>query len=169
MRYPDLSGAPLTALCSVIAILMLAGITKGVVGVGMPVVAVPLLATEVPLPTAVMLLTIPLFVTNFAQAIAGDPILSLLRRLWPILLGMAVGVTIGVYLLTNLRPIVLQPLVGIALIALTGLMLVAPKLTCPARLEPVASPLVGEPELCGAELTGRNGRLSETVQKDIHL
>lgn len=155
MNYPDLSNAPLSTLTAAAIILMVAGVTKGVVGVGMPIVAVPLLATVVPLPTAVMLLTIPLLVTNVVQALCGDPILSLLRRLWPILMGMVVGIAIGVYLLTSLRPLVLQPLVGTALIAIAGLMLVAPKLSCPARFEPIASPLVG---VAGGVLGGLAGQ-----------
>jgi uncharacterized membrane protein YfcA len=155
MNYLDLLAAPLSTLTIAAIILLVAGITKGVVGIGMPIVAVPLLATVFPLPTTVMLLTIPLLVTNFAQAISGDPILSLLRRMWPILVGMVLGVAIGVYLLTSLRPLVLQPLVGTALIAIAALMLVAPKLTCPARFEPVASPLVG---FAGGVLGGLAGQ-----------
>jgi hypothetical protein len=40
----------------VTAILFIAGMTKGVLGIGLPIVAVPLLATVVPLPVAVTLL-----------------------------------------------------------------------------------------------------------------
>jgi uncharacterized protein len=51
--------------------LLIAGLLKGVIGVGMPVVAFPLLSMLVDVQTAVMLLSVPLVVSNIPQALEG--------------------------------------------------------------------------------------------------
>ncbi len=123
--------------------LFVAGTTKGLLGIGMPIVAVPLLNLIVDLRTTVILLAIPLMITNIPQAIEGDRIPIVLRRLWPILAGMVVGVGIGVTLLSMTNPSYLKPVVGIILLSVCALMWFAPKLTVPPRIEPVASPAAG--------------------------
>jgi uncharacterized membrane protein YfcA len=134
---------PLAAIVVVVAILFAAGMTKGVIGIGLPIVAVPLLSTVVAVPTAVAIVAIPLLLTNLSQACRGEAIPLVLKELWPILAGTAAGLIGGVHLLTSLGPSILKPVVGIALIAIAALMLLAPKAKCPDRFAPVAGPLVG--------------------------
>jgi uncharacterized membrane protein YfcA len=139
----NLLDLPLLGIMIVAAILFAAGMTKGVIGIGLPIVAVPLLSMVVTLPTAVAIVAIPLLLTNLSQAYRGEPIPLVLKGLWPILAGTAAGLIGGVYLLTSLSPDILKPVVGIALIAVAALMLLAPSLKCPDRFAPVAGPLVG--------------------------
>jgi uncharacterized protein len=134
---------PLAGIMVVIAILFAAGMTKGVIGIGLPIVAVPLLSMIVTVPNAVAIVAIPLLLTNLSQACRGEAIPLVLKGLWPILGGTAAGLIGGVYLLTSLSPTVLKPVVGIALIAVAALMLVAPKVKCPDRFAPVVGPFVG--------------------------
>lgn len=151
---------PLGWMILVVAILFLAGMTKGVIGVGLPIVAVPLLSMVVPLPTAVALVAIPVLVTNLSQACGGEPVVGVLKQLAPILAGTAVGIIGGVYLLTSLSPAVLRPIVGGALMAVAALMLLAPKVRCPDRLVPVVAPLVG---VGSGALGGLAGQAGPTV------
>jgi len=146
---------PLFGIMLLAGILFAAGMTKGVIGIGLPIVAVPLLSLVVPLPTAVAIVAIPLLLTNLAQAYAGDPIPVALKALWPVLAGTAAGLIGGVYLLTSLSPDILKAVVGTALIGVAALMLLAPKLNCPDRLAPVAGPLVG---VGGGSLGGLAGQ-----------
>src|SRR4051794_4113872 len=95
---------PLFGIIIVAAILFAASMTKGIIGVGLPIVVVPLLSMVVPLPTAVAIVAIPLVLTNLAQAYAGDPVPVALKALWPILAGTAAGLIAGVYLLTSFSP-----------------------------------------------------------------
>jgi uncharacterized protein len=134
---------PLTGIIIAVAVLLAAGMTKGVIGIGLPIVAVPLLSMVVPVQTAVAVVAIPLLLTNLSQACRGEPILLVLKGLWPVLGGTAIGLIGGVHLLTSLSPSTLNPVVGIALIAVAALMLLAPKVKCPDRFAPVAGPLVG--------------------------
>jgi uncharacterized protein len=139
----QLVNLPLAEILVLSAILFAAGMTKGVIGVGLPIVAVPLLSIVVPLPTAVAIVAIPLLLTNLSQAYAGEPIHTVLKALFPVLAGTAIGIIAGVHLLTSLSPDILKPVVGIAQIAVAALMLLAPKANCPDRFAPVAGPLVG--------------------------
>src|SRR5581483_4759156 len=65
--------------------LFLGGFTKGIAGLGLPMIAIPLLAFAVKLPTAVALLVIPTVVSNLFQAFQRGAFLPVLRRFWPFL------------------------------------------------------------------------------------
>ena len=56
---------------AVVISLVIAGVTKGAIGVGMPIVAIPLLALFIDIKAAVVLLTIPLILSNIPQALEG--------------------------------------------------------------------------------------------------
>jgi uncharacterized membrane protein YfcA len=151
---------PLFELLAITAILFAAGTTKGIIGVGLPTVAVPLLSIFLPLPTAVAAIALPVFATNLTQVFGTDRISVVLRVLWPILAGTVGGVFIGVHLLNNLSPDVLKPVAGIALIAVGLLMLLAPKVNCPDRYAPIAGPLAG---IGGGILGGLVGQSAPVV------
>ena len=130
-------------LIVIAAILFVAGTTKGMIGIGLPTVAIPLLSIVLPLPTAVAALAIPVLITNLAQAFGADRIGAAFRVLWPILAGTAGGIMIGVRLLTSLSPDILKPVIGVALIGVATLMFLAPRLHCPDRFATIASPIAG--------------------------
>jgi uncharacterized membrane protein YfcA len=130
-------------LFAIVAILFAAGTTKGMIGVGLPTVAIPLLSMVMPLPTAVAALAIPVLITNLTQAFGADRIGAVLRVLWPILAGTAGGIIIGVHLLTGLSADTLKPVIGVVLIGVAMSMLLAPKLHCPDRFAAIASPIAG--------------------------
>jgi uncharacterized protein len=126
---------------------VLAGFVKGVIGLGFPTVAMGLLALAMTPAQAAALLTVPLFLTNFWQAM-GSGLLPLLRRLWSMLLGICVGTGCmaawaGDGLLTAHDGA--RASVGLgAVLALYGLLgLSSIELSVPARLEPWLSPLIG--------------------------
>lgn len=76
------------AACIVFAI---AGFVKGVIGLGLPTIAMGLLVLIMTPREAASLLLIPSLVTNAVQMAAGPGFWRLLRRLWPMLTGIAVG------------------------------------------------------------------------------
>jgi uncharacterized membrane protein YfcA len=67
-------------------IFFLAGIIKGVVGFGMPLFAISLLALTMPLTTAIAANVGPSLVTNVRQAFRGPYLVVLIKRLWPFLI-----------------------------------------------------------------------------------
>lgn len=58
-----------------------AGFVKGVVGMGLPTVAMGVLSMAMPPATAAVLLIIPSLVTNIWQLLAGPRLTALVRRL----------------------------------------------------------------------------------------
>ena len=76
-------------------ILLLAGIVKGVIGLGLPAVGVGLLGLLMAPAQAAAILVIPSTVTNVWQLVAGPGFGALLRRLWPMLLCILVGGWLG--------------------------------------------------------------------------
>jgi len=76
---------------------VLAGLVKGLTGMGLPTVAIGLLATIMSPAQAATLLLIPSLATNLWQLASGPRCLPLLRRLWPMMLGIAVGTWAGVW------------------------------------------------------------------------
>lgn len=143
MEHLDITHLSYLSIIAVSAALFAAGTTKGLIGIGMPIIAVPLLNMVVDLPVTVALLSIPLVITNIPQAIQGDPVAKVLRRLAPVFVGLVAGVFVGVSLLASASPAVLKPVVGIILIAIAVLMLFSPRLAVPSRAEPLTSPFAG--------------------------
>ena len=58
-------------IAAVICSLIVAGLLKGIIGIGMPIVALPLLSLFVDIKSAAMLLSMPLIFSNLPQALEG--------------------------------------------------------------------------------------------------
>jgi uncharacterized membrane protein YfcA len=131
-----------SALAVVTLTFLLAGFVKGVIGLGLPTVAMGLLAVVMTPAQAAALLVAPSFLTNVWQAM-GPELAPLTRRLWPMLLGICVGVWAGGGLLTADSGA--RASIGLgAVLALYGLLgLTAVEFAVPARLESWLSPLIG--------------------------
>ena len=92
----------LEALAIIGAAFLLAGLVKGVIGMGLPIVSIGLLALVMTPAQAAVLLILPSLATNVWQMLAGPALLPLLRRLWPLLLALVVGTFVGgVFLLAD--------------------------------------------------------------------
>jgi len=127
----------------VVAIFVMAGTVKGVIGLGLPTVAMGLLGLAM-LPTqAAALLIIPATVTNVWQLVAGGQLRPLIRRLWPMLLMICLGTLLGTMLLGMGTGQSMGRALGGALLlyALSGLLL--PPLRISPRSEPWLGPLCG--------------------------
>ena len=75
----------------VIAVFAIAGMIKGTIGLGLPAVSMGLLTVFISPFQAATLLIVPSMVTNFWQLFAEGHVLKLVRRFWPLLLGIIVG------------------------------------------------------------------------------
>jgi uncharacterized protein len=131
-----------SALAAITLTFVVAGFVKGVIGLGLPTVAMGLLAVIMTPAQAAALLVAPSLLTNVWQAM-GPELAPLTRRLWPMLLGICVGVWAGGGLLTADGGA--RASIGLgAVLALYGLLgLISVEFSVPARLEPWLSPLIG--------------------------
>ncbi|HYY55067.1 MAG TPA: sulfite exporter TauE/SafE family protein [Candidatus Dormibacteraeota bacterium] len=95
-------------LALLIGALALAGLAKGVTGMGLPLFATPILAAVFGARTAVVVMSIPTFVTNFLLILEGRDALPILRRIWPVAAAGALGVVVGLNLLVRIDQNVLS-------------------------------------------------------------
>jgi uncharacterized protein len=72
--------------------LLVAGFVKGALGLGLPTVAMGLLAVSMPPAQAIAIVIVPAIVTNIWQTFGGPYLRDILRRLWPLLIGTAAGI-----------------------------------------------------------------------------
>lgn len=141
-------------LLVVIATFGLAGVVKGVIGLGLPTVSLALLAIALDLPAAMALLIVPSLLTNLWQACVGGHAAILLRRLWPFLLTATATVWIGATALTRVDLDLLSALLGLLLVIYAVVNLAGIRPAIGARAESWAGPLCGA---VNGVLTGMTG------------
>ncbi|MBN9535199.1 MAG: sulfite exporter TauE/SafE family protein, partial [Alphaproteobacteria bacterium] len=132
-----------TVLVFVLVVFVVAGFTKGIIGLGLPTISMGLLAVVLPPTEAAALLILPSLITNVWQMLDGGHLRSVLRRLWPLNLGVCVGTWGGAAFLSGLGGPYGALALGVALIlyALSGL--AALKLGVPRAAEAWLGPLAG--------------------------
>jgi uncharacterized membrane protein YfcA len=106
------------------AVFCIAGLAKGVSGLGLPTVGIGLLSIAMPPAHAAALMVVPALITNIWQMLSGPGLWRLVRRLWLMELGVCLGVWAGAGLMTGSKTEFASVALGIALIAyaMTGLM-----------------------------------------------
>ncbi len=124
-------------------VFLLAGFVKGVIGLGLPTVSMGLLALAMTPAQAAALLVVPSLVTNVWQMVGGPGLLPLLRRLWPMMIGIGIGTWLGAGVLSISEAGAATTGLGLALIvyALTGLTSI--RFHVSARAERWLGPLIG--------------------------
>ena len=143
----------MTALI-LIATFILAGIVKGVTGMGLPTVTMGLLGLFMTPAEAAALVIIPSLVTNVWQFAAGPAVAALLRRHFAMLLVMAAATFAASGLLTGGHTKGAAVALGAVLMIYAAVGLVNIRLAVPRRYEPWLGPLVG---LVTGVVTGATG------------
>ncbi len=92
---------PDTMIFIIAAVFALAGFVKGVIGLGLPTVSIGLLATAMPPAHALAIVIVPAIVTNIWQTFVGPYLRDIVRRLWPLLAGTAIGIWSGAGMMTG--------------------------------------------------------------------
>lgn len=82
-------------------VFMLAGFVKGTIGLGLPTVAMGLLATRMQPAQALAIVIVPAIVTNIWQTFVGPYLRDIVRRLWPLMIGTMIGILSGAGLMTG--------------------------------------------------------------------
>ena len=121
-------------IAAVLCSLTVAGFLKGIIGVGMPVVALPLLSLFIDIKSATMLLSMPLVISNLPQALEDGKTGRCLTELMPVFLGMIPGLFLGVRVLLALDANAAKIIAGLVLMGVGGVTLLGPKLQLQSRL-----------------------------------
>lgn len=124
-------------------VFVLAGLVKGVVGLGLPTVAMGLLGLVMLPAEAAALLLLPSFVTNIWQLLAGPDITALVRRLWPMITAVFVATLASTGLITSSYTGMVTSGLGLVLLIYAALGLLKLRMSVPSAAEPWAGPVVG--------------------------
>lgn len=134
-------GAVALAACTLA--MVAGGTVKGVVGLGLPLVSLPVMASFIPVPKAMALLLLPSFATSVWQSVHGGLLARSLRRFWPLLAGLAVGTFASVRMLAAFDAAVLYLILGSLVAAFALLLHRRLVFTVAPRAEPWLAPLAG--------------------------
>jgi len=114
---------------------LLAGFVKGVIGLGLPTVAIGLLGLLMSPAQAAAILLVPSLATNIWQFVVGGELLALVRRMWPMLAGICIGTFIGAAWLPNGNSGKATVWLGSALVLYAALGLIKIQVKVPLRAE----------------------------------
>lgn len=135
-------------------IFLLAGMVKGIVGFGFPLIALVLLTLSLGLLDALALIVIPTFVTNLWQALSGDHLRDIVRRMWLYFSVAAVFVLVTSRYLSVANVNWLTALLGSMLVVFVISQLSKLRWTVPPRREPLLGLLLGSVNGVITGLTG---------------
>jgi uncharacterized protein len=130
-------------LVAIGAVFALAGFIKGLTGLGLPTIAMGLLAIVMPPVHAAAILILPSLATNIWQMLAGPALAVVARRLWPMLVAVCLGTWAGRGLMSGTTARLGTTLLGVALAlyALGGL--AAFRFTSSKSTGSLLSPMIG--------------------------
>ncbi|CAN7539652.1 sulfite exporter TauE/SafE family protein [Pseudoduganella sp. LjRoot289] len=126
-------------------VFLLAGMVKGVTGMGLPTVAVAMLSIVMPPLEAAALLVVPSLLTNVWQLMSGASLYPLWQRLWPMMAGICVGTGAGTLLAGALAADakLASGALGVALVAYAAMGLLSVRWKLRNGSEGALSPAVG--------------------------
>lgn len=119
------------------------GLVKGTTGLGLPMVAVPIMTLGIGVPTAVALMTFPILMSNIWQGVQGGRWKTILRRFWPMLAVQPFGMIAGAAVLARADPRILVGVLGGIIVVFVILVRFQPDWHLSAQAERIAAPLVG--------------------------
>jgi len=125
------------------AVFALAGLVKGVIGLGLPTISMGLHALVMSPVEAAAILIVPSLLTNVWQMLAGHSLRAVALRLWPMMIAVCIGTWAGAGLMTGPAARYGTAVLGVALAlyAVTGLATF--HIAIPRHRELVFGPLAG--------------------------
>jgi len=119
------------------------GAVKGLVGLGLPVVGMPLLTLTLQLKTAIAILVVPLVTSNLSQSFEGGLFRWTLKRFWPTLTALFITAAVSTQALVALPERTLFTVAGTAIIVLPLITYFYPELRIGPSAERLLGPCIG--------------------------
>lgn len=141
-------------LLCITLVFLLAGYVKGVIGMGLPTIAMATLGLLLEPAQAAALLVIPSLVTNVWQFLAGGSRIATIKRLWVMLVFVCIGTWLGIGFLTSSNSAWPNIWLGSVLALYALVALFHPQFSMPPHYEGRLSPLIG---ISTGILTGATG------------
>lgn len=130
-------------LAGAAAAFLAGGLVKGVVGMGLPLVTVPVLATTVEPAVAVALMTVPVMSANVLQFWQERAHMRTALRLWPLMATMVPVTMAATSVLASVDPHIAAGALGAAVLLFCAAQVAPSPPRVSARVERWASPAVG--------------------------
>jgi uncharacterized membrane protein YfcA len=105
----------LPILAAIAGTFLIAGLVKGVIGLGLPSITLGILTVVLDLPSAMALLLVPSFVTNLWQGATGGNGAIIIKRLWLFLTLATLCVMLGAWAWAHVELTSLSALLGLLL------------------------------------------------------
>ncbi len=126
-----------------LGVFFIAGIVKGLTGVGLPTITLALTSFVLPLSDTVPLIALPTVITNLWQATVGGQFKRIVRRQWPLILPMIVTLLLTMWLIGRKTPQWAFFVLASILVIYGGLGLLRIRLHIHADLEKPLAPVIG--------------------------
>ncbi len=119
------------------------GLAKGVFGLGMPLVGLPVMIFSIPYPTAVALFLVPNFTANGQQMFEGGQLVAHLKRFKWLMIPMLAVIPLSVRMLVTMSPETGLLVLGMLSICFAIYQMFPVQFTCPPEREKYWNPIVG--------------------------
>ncbi len=124
--------------------LIIGGVVKGVVGLGLPIVTMAILLNFLPPFTVLGLLVVPIVITNLWLAVRSGNLLQPLRRFWLMIVLAIIFLFIGAEIIVNIETAVLFGILGGFVVVFSASNLIKPRVhPLKPETEKWAGPLAG--------------------------
>lgn len=159
MTLPFSVGMETTTLATVLAIYLAAGLVKGAMGFGLPLVSIGMLPFVVPIETALALNAIVVVLTNVQQIAQGGAYRAGFRAAWPVIAAMALTVPLGAWLAAWLTAQTLLLVLGVSILIFLAVSLTTPRLAIAPEWRVPAGGLTGSAAGIVGALTSAPGAI----------
>jgi len=123
--------------------IMLGGLVKGTLGVGLPLFAVPIMSLMIGSTQAIALVAVPVLVSNIWQAWQEGNWKASLKRFWPLMVSQGIMTVLAVHWTLDFSVKQLNMLVAFAVVLAVVAMLFKPRFNIPPEREKIVGALVG--------------------------
>lgn len=122
---------------------LLGGIVKGVIGTGLPTVALAILTATIGIREGMAIILLPSILTNLQQGLLGGQLRQVVRRSWVFLVATFLAIWPGAALLATVNVAYLSGLLGLILLVYSAFGLGIRRLPHPGAAEKWLNPLFG--------------------------
>jgi uncharacterized membrane protein YfcA len=112
---------------------LIGGIVKGVIGTGLPTIALALLTATIGIKEGMAIILLPSILTNLQQGLLGGHLLTVLKRSWLFFAATFIAIWPGAALLASTETTLLSGLLGSILLLYAALGLYAKSLPQPSK------------------------------------
>jgi len=126
-----------------LAVFLIAGVVKGLVGMGLPTITIALTSLVLPLSDTIALIALPTIFTNLWQAAVGGKFWLILRRQWPLIVPLGATLYLTMWAVGRKAPEWAFLVLAIVLVVYSVLGLFRVRLHIHADLEKPLAPVIG--------------------------